>query len=784
MSEPNPGLTARLIQRMTIEEKVAQLGMVMAEDVIADGRVDRELLDQAVGEVGVGFIEAPRMSPADAARAAGDIHRYFKSNTRLGLAPIMVGETLHGHMSPEATMFPQAITQASSWNPQLIREMGRAIGEEALSTGVALALAPNLDLARDPRWGRTEETYGEDPYLIGELGLAYINGLHSAKDRQRRLGCTAKHFVAYGTSEGGMNLGPSSVGYRELITSYLPPFARVISEGGVDAIMPSYNEIDGIPLTCSEQILGQLLRKRLGFEGVVFSDYEALDMLVDFHHVACDLEDAAAQAFAAGVDVEAPRRKAYHRPLVELVRRGEIKESDLDRTVSRVLRLKHRLGLLIEADPAPNPARAKVVVGCKAHHSLALRMARESIVLLTNPWDTLPLDPSKGRVAVLGPNATIAQLGDYSTPKPDLLTPLDAVRRLVADKVEVLHARGCELTGLNESSIPEAVELARSSDVAIAFVGDTSHYYAGVGWGESGGIATSGEGFDRTELTLPGMQGDLVRQVIKTGTPTVVVLVNGRPYTEPWIYDHAAAVVEAWYPGEAGSRAMAEVLFGLVNPSGKLPISIPQSVGHIPSHYNHKPSARGYYGEPGTPHQPGRDFVFSSPGPRFRFGYGLSYTKFEYTSARLSAERFTLKPNLEIGVEVSVTNTGKRNGMEVVQLYLSDEVSTCTRPIEELRRFQKVRLKAGETREVVFKLKAADLAMLNRNDEWVVEPGFFRVKIGTETLQFNVLGNTPLQMLDRDGAIDANIETLVKHKQAAEDKKLINPIAPQSEIKR
>lgn len=726
-----------LLRRMTLEEKVRQMTMGPFASCLEDGRVSRRAMTDAYGNIAIGAISDPMLSPRQAADATNAAQRYFVEETRLGIPALVIGECLHGHMAPEATVFPQAIAQASTWNRQLVERMAAAIAREARAVGVVQALAPVLDLARDPRWGRVQETFGEDPYLTSEIGLAYLRGAQGVTfplDGEHVL-CTVKHFAAHGSPEGGINLAPVSCGERQMRELFLPPFHAAVTQGHVASVMTAYSECDGTPATASRWLLSQILRQEWGFSGYVISDYDAIKMLHTLHRTAADAREAGRQAVTAGVDLEAPTPYGFDRVLMDMVARGEIPESLIDAAVARILRTKFLAGLF--ENPYVDPRRPSMVVNCPEHQELALDVARQSIVLLKNEGDLLPLDPAIQSIAVIGPNAAAAQLGDYAIPKPQAVTVLEGVRSVVSDQTAVHYARGCGLYEFDRSGMDEAVAAAKRSDVAVVVVGDTSHFHGGVGWGEDHGCALCGEGFDVSDLDLPGLQGDLVRAVYNTGTPTVVVLMHGRPHAITWIAQHVPAILEAWYPGEQGGLAVAEVLFGKINPSGKLPVSIPRSAGHIPACYNHKPSARGaYYRQAGSPGAPGRDYVFSEPTPLFRFGHGLSYTTFEYRSLRIAPRVIRADEILHISVEV--INRGKRPGSEVVQLYITDLVSSVTTPVESLKGFEKIHLAPGEAKEVSFTIRPDDLSLFNAEMKQVVEPGEFKARVGPLTETFTV----------------------------------------------
>jgi len=728
-----------LLARMTIEEKVRQMSTYSLAPFVRRGRVSMRSVRDFFQGRSIGSLRDLRHDPATNARAANAVQRYLVEKTRLGIPAIIHGECLHGHMSGGATIFPQAIALASTWNTALIGRMAAVAAKEARAVGVAQALAPDLDLARDPRWGRVEETYGEDPFLVARMGVAYIKGMQGEGPRigVRSLACTAKHYAAHGSPEGGLNLGPVAGGERELRSLYLPPFKAAVIEAGVHSIMPCYSEYDGLPAHASRFLLTRILREEWAFRGYTFSDYGAVQMLETTHHIAGGPSEAGKQALEAGLDMEALGDYGFGDRLLNLVRRGEVSLDLIDRAVARILRIKFLAGLF--ENPYVDPDRATRIVNQRAHRRLAREIAQEAIILLKNEGDLLPLDPGIGKVAVIGPNADAAQLGDYSVPKADAVTPLDGICRAVSRRTQVVHATGCTIYGRSRAGFDDAVRAAREADVAIVVIGGTSHFTPGGAESADTSPATCGEGFDRADLSPPGVQDDLVRAVHATGTPTVVVMVHGRPYAIEWIAEHVPAIVEAWYPGEEGGNALADVLFGKVNPSGRLPVSAPRSVGHVPAFYNHKPSARGYYRVAGAPDRPGRDYVFSRPSPLFEFGHGLSYTRFRASNLRLSPRR--IPPGGQVNVAVDVQNVGDRAGKEVVQLYVRDVVSSVTTPVKALRGFEKIELKPGETRTIRFTLTPDDLALWDRNMNFVVEPGTFEVIVNGLKRTFEVVAS-------------------------------------------
>lgn len=734
-----------LLAGMDLEDKLAQMRMTGSARLSDAGRFSAGKAEEVFHGRGIGAVECraiagpglPAMGPADCARFFGDLQRFLRTRTRGGIPALVTAETLHGLMVPGATTFPQAIALASCWDADLLEEIAAAIAREASAAGVVQALAPDLDLARDPRWGRVEETYGEDPYLTGRLGVRYVRGLQGPGPGigAERIVATLKHYAAHGSPEGGVNLSPVPCGERQLRDLFLPPFRAAVREAGALCVMPAYSELDGIPLSSSRRLLTEILRGEWGFPGYTFSDYGAISMLHGFHRTAATPEDAGRQALEAGMDLEAPRTECFGDGFERLVREGRIPMRLVDRAVERILRVKVLAGLF--DGRTGDPARAAAAARSPAHRELALRAARESMVLLQNRGGLLPLPPDIESVAVLGPNADAAQLGDYSVDDPDAVSPLSGIRAAVSPRTLVVHERGCGLWEADRGGIAKAVEAARGAKAAVLFLGEASMSNFGVGWGDAEGrAALCGEGFDRDEIGLPGVQQELVDAVIATGTPTVAVLIGGRPLAVRALAERVPAVLEAWYPGQEGGRAVADVLFGAVNPCGRLPVSFPKTAGQIPVFYNHKPSARGYYGRPGTPEKPGRDYVFNDAKPLWPFGHGLSYTGFAYSDLRLSADR--IGPAESVRVSVRVRNTGRRSGKEVVQLYVRDVVSSVTTPVKALKGFAKVALEPGEEKTVPFTLGPAELCLVDAAMKETVEPGEFEVQIAGLSGTFTV----------------------------------------------
>lgn len=737
-----------LLGRMSLDEKLAQLGCVWSTQLAADDRFSperaRELLAHGTGHI-TRIGAATGLRPHESAAFANDIQRFLLEETRLGIPAIIHEESVAGLTARDATQFPQAIGLASTWDPALLEDMGRVIRAQMLAVGARQTLAPVLDIARDPRWGRTEETYGEDPYLASRMGVAYVRGVQG-DDLRHGIAATGKHFIGYGFSEGGMNHAPVHLGPRELREVYARPFEAAVREAGLASIMNAYNEVDGLPCAGAAAILDDLLRGALGFDGVVVADYYAVVLLHTFHRVAADKGSAAHMALGAGLDVELPQLDCYGAPLRAAVERGRVPIALVDRAVRRLVRLKLALGLFEQ--PYVDAPAAPRVYQTAEQRTLARRIAQQSIVLLKNTADLLPLDPRLARIAVVGPCADDVRLlqGDYSYPAHleiiykhagrghaaegtnilpaaeavafhpgpyfvPMVSPLDGIRAAVSPETTVVHASGCEIDDDDASGIAAAVEAARRADVAVVVVG-----------GKSGLMAdcTSGEFRDATQLGLTGVQQQLVEAVVATGTPTVVVLINGRVFALPWIAEHVPAVVEAWLPGEEGGNALADVLFGQVNPAGRLPVSMPRAVGQVPIYYNHKSG--------GGRSQMLGDYIDLATTPLYAFGHGLSYTRFTY--ANLEVSPHVAAPATPFEIAVDIANSGARAGDEVAQLYVHDLVASVTRPVKQLAGFVRLHLASGETRRVRFTLDPSQLAFFDAAMRFVIEPGAFRIMVG------------------------------------------------------
>lgn len=717
---------ADLLKRMTLEEKVGQMSM-------------SSLDEYNKSNVGFGVLASPFSNVYDVARQSVAAKQYAREKTRLGIPPLQIGECLHGQLAAGATTFPQAIAQGSTWNPSLIEKMGAAIAYEASTSGVDQALSPLFDLIRDARYGRVEECFAEDPYLVGQLGSAFVRGMQGDPKQMfsgfawDKVLCTGKHFAAYSKPIAGINLAPAEIGERELRTMFLPPFKQAVQEANIAAIMPSYNEIDGIPAHSNAFLLKDILRKEWGFKGYIFSDYGGLSQLYDFHKVAKTKEDAAILGMNAGVDLEAAVPDIYAK-LTGLVKSGKIKESQIDSAVARILRIKFKAGLFEK--PLPDTAQLKNRLHTDEHIRLSQQIAEESVILLKNEKGLLPLDIHKLKsIAVIGPNANKVQYGDYSFTRDNLsgVTVLEGIRQFAGNQVKVNYAQGCELSGLDKQGFDEAVKAAENSDAVVVVLGTTSVVWSGVGWnGQAPGNEpkdpfTCGEGYDVTDINPQGVQRELLQAVYKTGKPVILVMVHGRPWSIGWEKENIPAILEAWYPGEKGGTAVANILFGKVNPSGRLNMSVPQSSGHIPVFYNYVNSSKGINRKHGSIEKPGMDYVYGSTDPLFPFGFGLSYTTFSYDNLKVSKAVFHQGETVEVSVDVK--NTGAIAGKEVVQLYLGNKVNSVSTPEMSLKRFDKIALEPGEQKTVRFTINSKDVAIWNRSMKEVSEPGTFDVMI-------------------------------------------------------
>ena len=661
--------------------------------------------------------------------AMNEVQRFFIENTRLGIPVDFTNEGLRGVAAPVATSFPSQSGLGHTWDPELVREVGRITAREARALGYTNIYAPTLDVARDQRWGRVEDTYGEDPYLASRLGVEMVKGLQE----NFTVASTGKHFAVYSVAKGareGQARTDPQVSPREVENILLPPFRAAIREAGLLGVMSSYNDYDSVPVTGSDYWLTQRLRNEFGFKGYVVSDSAAVEFLYNKHAVAADMKDAVRQSIMAGLNVKTnfTRPEDFILPLRELVKEGKVSMQTLDDRVRDVLRVKFTLGLF-DHPYIEDANKTKAIVNSAEHQAVALQAARESLVLLKNDQNVLPLSKQIKSIAVIGPNADNQSLIQYRYGPSAVqgITVRQGIQNLLGASVKVNYAKGCDvvsahwpesevlpepLTNEEQAQIDQAVEAAKKSDVALVVLGDSG--------------ATVGESASRTSLDLPGRQLELVQAVYFTGKPVVVVLLNGRPMSINWINKYVPGIIEAWFPGAQGGTAIAEVLFGDYNPSGKLTMTFPKTVGQIPFNFPTKPNAQ-WEGEKSRVN-----------GALYYFGHGLSYTKFTYSNLKIDPTR--QKANGSVTVTLDVRNTGLREGVEIVQLYTRDLVSSVTTYEKNLRGFARVGLKPDETKTVTFMLKPADLGLWDRNMKFVVEPGMFRVMVGASSEDIRLSG--------------------------------------------
>jgi len=687
-----------LIARMTLEEKVRQLDLYSGVAFVSKQRDETHAAPDAVflpdkaetilGNRGVGGIHDLYPSPVQ----ANAIQEWVIGHNRLGIPALFIEEALHGFDT--GTVFPAPINLAATWNADLAERTGAAIAAEARATGVDMILAPVLDLAREPRWGRVEEDFGEDPYITGELGLAYLRGAQGERlDTDHTVVGEPKHFAAHGSPEGGANTSPVHIGERELRTVMLRAFEPAVREGKAMSVMAAYHEIDGIPVTADSFLLKDILRDEWGFRGLVLSDLGAIRRLYDVHHVAASPDAAVCMAVRSGVDMQFYDfdHDLFQKALINCVQHGVLGEVDLDRAVRSVLRVKFSLGLF--DNPLVKSELNASVHRSPDHLQLSLESARQSMTLLKNEGGLLPLSKSLRRIAVIGPNADVARYGDYEQELNGLhIGLLEGLRRTLPVGT-VVYDSG--------SDIPAAVAKAKDAEVVVLGLGESPE--------------TSGEGRDRSNLDLPGNQEELLEAVVATGKPIVLVLENGRPLTIRWAKEHVPAILEAWYPGEFGGQAIAETLFGDNNPAGRLTITFPRSVGQLPDFYNIDPS---------TTHK----YVDDDGQPLFPFGFGLSYTRFRYD--HLVAKPPAPRVQSAILVSVDAKNVGQTEGDEVVQLYLRHDVSSVETPVRSLVGFSRIRLKPLETKTVSFRISRSQLAVWNVSRRWIIEPGSYTLWAG------------------------------------------------------
>ncbi|CCY02671.1 putative uncharacterized protein [Prevotella sp. CAG:924] len=728
---------ADLLQRMTLEEKVGQLRCTLAWNyyqIEGNKVIPSESFKQDIANGNIGMLWATYradpwtqkslengLNPVLAAKAGNALQKYVKEHTRLGIPLFLAEEAPHGHMAIGATVFPTGLGMAATWDPALAEEVGKVEARQIRLQGAHISYGPVLDLSRDPRWSRVEESMGEDPVLMGVMGAALCRGLSKGDiTRPDATLATLKHFIGYGTTEGGQNGGQSVITERDLLQNFLPPFKQAINSGAL-SVMTSYNSLDGVPSTSNKWLLTDLLRKDWKFGGFVVSDLYSIDGIYGTHCTVASLEDAAIAAIKAGVDVDLGG-KAYA-TLVNAVKTGKLDEAVIDSACARVLAKKFEMGLFDH--PYVDPKAAKTVNDA-ADRAVALKAAQSLVTLLKNDHAILPLSKDM-KVAVVGPNADNVYnlLGDYTAPQPDgnVKTILMGVRSKVKAE-NIRYAKGCAIRDTTATDIESAVEAAQASDVVIVAVGGSSARDFKTNYKETGAAETdaaslsdmdSGEGFDRCTLGLLGDQMKLLKALKATGKPLVVVYIEGRPLEMNWAKDNADALLTAYYPGQEGGQAIADVLFGDVNPSGRLPISVPTSTGMLPDYYNHRPP---------VPH----DYVEMSAKPAFSFGYGLSYTTFKYSDLKI--EKTALNT---YNVSFDITNSGERDGDEVAQLYIHDEVASVAQPVMQLKRFCRVSVPKGETRHVSFVLQPDDFKFVGEKMSWNIEPGAVEIMVGSSS---------------------------------------------------
>jgi beta-glucosidase len=731
-----------LIYKMTIKEKVRQLDQYMGTTFIdkthpmqftvmnKEGKILWDKIYKEIGIDGVGCIH----DLYGTAEINNKLQKYCIENTRLGIPVLFSEEALHGLLRPGCTVFPHAIAQASTWNENIAFNIGRGIAAETRSFGICETFGPVLDLAREPRWGRMEENYGEDTYLASRMGAAMVKGLQGEDiSAENSIIAEPKHFAVHGIPEGGLNMAHCSIGKHEMLSYYLPVFEAAFVEGGAINAMCSYNAIDGQPCSSHYELLTEILRNQWKMPGFVRSDLGAISRLYDKHKTASSKADAIKQALEGGTDMQYYdfSHELYQDSIIEMVEQGKISIETINTAVSRVLRVKFMLGLFER--PYIDEKLSREVVRSYKHLEAALKSGREAICLLKNKENILPLKKDIASIAVIGPSADEARLGDY-TPYIEGFNPitiLEGIKDIASKDTIIKYSKGVEIIeyckdnnetevtlGWNFGSegIEEAVKLAMEADVAIVALGDSEK--------------TCGEGIDRCELGLPGRQLELLKAVHATGTPVILVLQNGRAMTLGWESENINAIIEAWYPGEAGGKAIAEVIFGDYNPAGRLPVSFPKSLGQLPVYYSRRRGGSDTY-------------IEENNKPLFAFGHGLSYTTFSYENLKVTPENIT--PSENVTVTFDITNTGAVEGDEVVQLYISDLFSSMVRPEKELKRFKRIHLKPDEKFNITFVLTSKDLQLLNKDFKWVVETGVFKIIIGSSsdkeelTAEFNVI---------------------------------------------
>lgn len=724
-----------LLQRMTLEEKVAQLQRYFVRDSVnldPEGNIigiKDTLIARGAGSIGVRRLWQTS-SPREQAQWANAIQKYMLEKTRLGIPVFIFGESLHGFMANGATSFPQAIALGCSWDTLLVEQVYTAAALEARSRGTTQVLSPVLDLARDPRWGRTEECFGEDPYLVSRMGMAAVFGFQGRGKTidLYHVASTLKHFAGHGQPEGGRNIAPVNYSEREFRENHLYPFEMAVTKAHARSIMASYNEWDGIPNHVNKKLLMDILRGEWGFDGFVMSDGGGMDVTYEVHRAAKDAKESGALSIEAGLDYDLSSRGCF-RSLVEQVKAGEVSQQAIDRAVRNILRVKFECGLF--DNPYVDVDFMERITRCEAHRALALKAAHEAIVLLKNENSILPLDSTKIRtLAVIGPNAVGIHLGGYSPVPMEGVDVLEGIKAFAKNRFRVLYAEGCKLTvnkewhwRVNENPllgdskenarlIKEAVKIAQKSDAVILALGE-NELICREAWSED-------HLGDRDDLVLVGDQMALAEAILKLGKPTVVLLFNGRPLAIPELVEKAPVIIECWYLGEETGHAVADVIFGKVNPSGKLTVTIPRSVGQLPCYYNYKGSRF-------------REYVLSNSKPLFPFGFGLSYTTFEYSNLKITPKTVNSTQSAEVTIDVQ--NTGTRSGDEIVQLYIRALSSLPTRPVQELKDFARISLAPGETKTVRFLLTLDKFAIFGMDMKRFVPKGEYEIRVGKNCLE-------------------------------------------------
>lgn len=708
---------ADLLSRMTTTEKIRQLDMYWGHEVAnMQGHEAVSFSDSAkisIGTEGIGSVHD--LYPLTAT-ITNQIQRYAVEKTRLGIPVLFIEEGLHGYSGLGSTTFPAPIALAGAWDTALVHKTGRIIATEMRAHGVAMVLGPVLCLPRDPRWGRVEETYGEDPYLAAANGVAMVKGLQGSKlSNPDAVIAEPKHFAVHGIPEAGSNTAPVNMGEREARSSFLYVFEKAVKEGGALGMMAAYSELDGIPCVDNKWLLKDVLRKEWGFKGFVLSDLGAIRMSLNNHHVASSPADAMAQTLTAGLDMQFydfPHDQ-FSAAIKEALKSKQLSVNELNRAVSNVLRVKFMLGLFDH--PYIDEGLVKKVYHTEASHAVALKAAQEGISLLKNENSLLPLGPGAHAVAVIGPLAASTYLGGYTNPSGKGIAIIDALKQRAGNSLDIKYEAGYSAdtsAAKQTENLQNAIGAVNKADVAIVVLGED--------------INEVGEGKDRSNLDLNQRQTRLIEAVYKTGKPTVVVLFNGRPLCVNWVAKKIPAIVESWFLGDSGGLAIADVLLGKVNPSGKLPMTFPRSVGQLPYYYDHKPTSRHVY-------------VDQDTSALFPFGHGLSYTSFQYSGLNIAQAHIPL--NGSVNVSINIKNTGKVEGTEVVQLYLRDVVATVTTPVKSLKGFKRISLKSGESGIVQFKINNKELMLWNRQMKQVVEPGEFKVMVGSSSEDIRAKGS-------------------------------------------